>query len=317
MQLVAREFNVSETAFLVRRRGRRPAAAAAGQGQPALMQLDAGGGLKPVRRLVPPPPGNEFDLCWFTPETEVDLCGHATLAAAHLLFSSGIVDGDVVHFHTKSGILTADRITEADDLASSSTAAADEGGGGAGDGSSAPSTSVARRPSGRGVLELDSPADHAQAIAETEWGPVRDALGCEDVAFVGRSSFDLLVELPTADAVLQARPDFVKVKELGGRGVCITARARDGNGHDIVSSFFAPRCGIDEDPVTGSVHCTLATYWAEKLGKDELRAFQASARGGCLMLHYLREAERVKLRGSAVMVMAGVLLNTTAKDVEP
>eukprot|EP00850_Spirogloea_muscicola_P013441 SM000091S24599 [mRNA] locus=s91:215285:217296:- [translate_table: standard] len=311
MQLVAREFNVSETAFLVRHRGRRPAAAA---GQPALIQPDAGGGLKPVRRLVPPPAGNEFDLRWFTPETEVDLCGHATLAAAHLLFSSGIVDGDVVHFHTKSGVLTADRITEADDSASSSDAAVDVGG--AGDGSSAPSTSVARRPSGRGVLELDFPADHAQAIAETEWGPICDALGCEDVAFVGRSSFDLLVELPTADAVVQARPDFVKVKELGGRGVCITAHARNGDGHDIVSRFFAPQCGINEDPVTGSVHCTLATYWAEKLGKDELRAFQASARGGCLTLRYLREAGRVKLRGSAVMVMAGVLLNTTAKDVE-
>ena len=224
---VAREMNLAETAFLVPRR-------------------------------------DGYDLRWFTPSVEVDLCGHATLASAHVLWEDGhLKPGAQARFHTKSGLLTADRQDS--------------------------------------WIELDFPATPA-AGAEP---PPRlvEALGAKP-RFVGRSKFDYLVELENEATVRALDPDLGKIARVPARGVIVTARADIGK-YDFVSRFFAPQSGVPEDPVTGSAHCALAPYWGAKLGKSELMAYQASARGGELRLRLV--GERVRLGGQAVTVLRGEL----------
>ena len=203
MQDVAREMNLAETAFLVRR--------------------DDG-----------------YDLRWFTPAVEVDLCGHATLASAHVLWeNSDLATGAQARFHTKSGLVTADR---------------------------------------RGAwIELDFPATPA-APAPPPHGLI-EALGAQP-RFVGRSRFDYLVEVDSESIVRGLDPDLGALSRVEARGVIVTSRADGKGQHDFVSRFFAPRAGVPEDPVTGSAHCALAPYWSAKLGKSELVGYQASARGG-------------------------------------
>jgi PhzF family phenazine biosynthesis protein len=203
MQNVGREMNLSETAFLYRR--------------------DDG-----------------FNLRWFTPAVEVELCGHATLASAHVLFTEGYLRaGDEARFHTKSGLLTAEKRND--------------------------------------WLELDFPAT---APKEAEAPPgLLEALGVAETAYVGKTRFDYLVEAAGEEVVRDIKPDARRLGELNVRGVMVTARAASGE-HDFVSRFFAPGAGIDEDPVTGSAHCALGPYWGAKLGCEEMVAFQASPRGG-------------------------------------
>ena len=203
MQNVGREMNLSETALLYR--------------------ADDG-----------------FNLRWFTPTVEVELCGHATLASAHVLFTEGYLRADdEARFHTKSGLLTATRAGE--------------------------------------WLELDFPATAAK---EAEAPPgLLEALGVAEASYVGKTRFDYLVEAAGEEAVRGIEPDPRRLRELNVRGVMVTARAA-ADEHDFVSRFFAPGAGIDEDPVTGSAHCALGPYWGAKLGCEEMVAFQASARGG-------------------------------------
>jgi PhzF family phenazine biosynthesis protein len=228
MQLVASEMNLAETAFLVRR--------------------DDG-----------------FDLRWFTPAVEVDLCGHATLASAHVLWEEHhLPPGETARFHTRSGLLTA-----------------------------------ARRD---GLIWLDFPATPAEA------SPAPDGLAATLGArpgFVGRTRFDLLVELESEAVVRGLAPDLGRLARLPVRGVIVTARASSA-GQDFVSRFFAPASGIPEDPVTGSAHCALAPFWADRLGRNDLQGYQASARGG--MVRTRLAGDRVQLGGKAVTVMTGVLL---------
>ena len=204
MQKVAREMNLAETAFLVRRR-------------------------------------DGFDLRWFTPGVEVDLCGHATLASAHVLWEEGhLKPAEMARFHTRSGVLTASRQA--------------------------------------GLIWLDFPATPAQAAptpSELERGLGEGA----NIKYVGRTPFDYLVELGSEAEVRSLSPDLGALTQLGGRGVIVTARSTNGS-HDFVSRFFAPAAGVPEDPVTGSAHCGLGPFWATRLGKDELVGYQASARGG-------------------------------------
>jgi PhzF family phenazine biosynthesis protein len=185
-----------------------------------------------------------YDLRWFTPTCEVDLCGHATLASAHVLWETGrLAPGDIARFHTRSGWLTA-----------------------------------AQRD---GLIELDfpaTPADPAPAFA----GSLAEAVRAP-VEWAGRSRFDLVARLANADAVRRANPDFARVAVLPCRGVIVTAAGDDGE-HDFVSRFFGPQSGIDEDPVTGSAHCALAPYWAGVLGRDTLVGYQASPRGGTVRM---------------------------------
>lgn len=228
MQHVAREMNLSETAFVH-------------------------------------PEGKGFRLRWFTPAVEVELCGHATLATAHVLYETGRLPQDVVaRFETLSGALTARRAD--------------------------------------GWIELDFPLTRAEAADPPDG--LCAALGV-DPLFVGRSRFDYLVAVDSADVVRDLDPDFTALKRQQVRGVMVTAPGAWGD-YDFVSRFFAPAVGIDEDPVTGSAHCALAPYWAQKLGKKALSAYQASQRGGELRLRV--DGERVFIGGQAVTVMRGMLV---------
>jgi predicted PhzF superfamily epimerase YddE/YHI9 len=137
------------------------------------------------------------------------------------------------------------------------------------------------------------------------------ALGADgaEPVFVGRSKFDYLLELPSEEAVRSADPDHRRLASLPVRGVIVTARSLSQNTvqqFDFVSRFFAPGSGVDEDPVTGSAHCTLGPYWAPRLGKDEMLAYQASARGGVVRVRVV--GDRVKLGGQAVTVLRGRLV---------
>lgn len=206
------------------------------------------------------PEGNGWRLRWFTPSREVDLCGHATLATAHVLFERLGVESDTVSFESRSGMLHARR--------------------------------------GDNGITLDFPAKRAApCVAPPE---LATALGTEAVECL--RGVDHVVVLENEEAVRAVAPDFRLLSEVDARGVIVTAR---GDGADFVSRFFAPRVGIDEDPVTGSAHCTLAPYWAEKLGKNQLDARQVSARGG--KLRCVVAGERVYLTGRAVLYLEGTI----------
>jgi len=204
MQDVAAEMNLSETAFLL------------------------------------PSTDSNFSLRWFTPATEVALCGHATLASAHALWEEGMLGAtDIARFHTKSGLLTAERKGDR--------------------------------------IELDFPATREEA-ADAPDG-LLSSLGVTDPVYVGRNKFDYLVELQSEELVRSLEPDHAQLRQIPVRGVIVTSRA-SGTDADFVSRFFAPGSGIDEDPVTGSAHCCLTPYWSSRLGKEEMTGYQASRRGG-------------------------------------
>ncbi len=230
---VAREMNLSETAFL--RQG-----------------------------------GDAWSLRWFTPKVEVDLCGHATLASAHVLWESGLADsGSELRFTTKSGTLRAAR-------------------------------------SGL-EIELDFPAEPATPAPPPEG--LLGSLGAAAPRFTGRNRLDFLVELESEEAVRAVRPDFAALAAATrpARGVIVTARS-DSPERDFVSRYFAPSAGIDEDPVTGSAHCCLGPFWAERLGKSNLIGYQASARGGTVGVR-VAGGGRVALIGRAVTVSRGELVD--------
>ena len=211
------------------------------------------------------PEGDGWRLRWFTPEVEVDLCGHATLASAHVLFEQGLVaPGVAARFHTRSGLLTAEH---------------------------------------RGAsIVLDFPATPAE-----EFAPLGDALRALSISpvYSGKTRFDLFYEVATEAGVRALKPDYGLLDQVPYRGVIVTARADAGSSYDFVSRFFAPGCGVPEDPVTGSAHCALGPYWQGKLGKSELVGYQASPRGGTVLVSC--QGERVRLAGTAVTVVRGEL----------
>jgi PhzF family phenazine biosynthesis protein len=226
---VAREMNLSETAFLAAE-------------------------------------GDAWRLRWFTPTVEVDLCGHATLASAHAIWEEGLAGKDAtLRFLTRSGELTA-RL-EGDDIV------------------------------------LDFPAEPAFPLHAPR--ALLDAIGVRRVVAAARNRFDWLLELESAVAVRSLQPDLAALAKLETRGVVVTAPADD-DAHDFVSRWFGPGVGVDEDPVTGSAHCCLGPWWAERLGRTELRGYQASARGGSVGVRMIDG--RVELLGRAVTVLRGRLL---------
>ena len=227
LQNVAAEMNLSETAFLV-------------------------------------PDGPRFALRWFTPAVEVDLCGHATLASACVLWDQKrAAPNQVIEFSTRSGILSARRHGQ--------------------------------------QIELNFPLQPQVEALPPEG--LLAALGVR-ATYIGKN-VDYLVEVQDEQTLRAITPDFRRLAEVDCRGVIVTARST-GESYDFVSRFFAPQSGIDEDPVTGSAHCTLAHYWQQRLGKAELRAFQASERGG--EVDVVIQGDRVLLRGSAVVVTRGQLI---------
>jgi len=231
MQNVAREMNLSETAFLRRE-------------------------------------NSGFSLRWFTPSTEVRLCGHATLASAHVLWEEGYLQEDEeARFHTLSGLLTARRVGN--------------------------------------WIHMDFPAEPTQP--EPAPSDLERLLGVPVLSF-GRSARlgYALAEIGSEREVRRLQPDFARLRALPDiKGLIVTARAST-PGFDFVSRFFAPALGVDEDPVTGSAHCCLGRYWSERLHKLDFQAYQASARGGIVQV--LVERDRVILGGQAVTVMRGEFL---------
>ncbi|QIA66042.1 PhzF family phenazine biosynthesis isomerase [Vibrio astriarenae] len=210
---------------------------------------------------------SDMRLRWFTPEAEVKLCGHGTLAAAHILKQRGQVKaGEEVQFETLSGTLTA-RVNEA-------------------------------------AIELDFPSP----IIDFGLSPSLDLLeqlgiDADKVVSFGRFDSKEFIEVESEETVLNLTPNFDALKQMAGRGVLVTARA-ESRELDFVSRYFAPWVGVNEDPVTGSAYCALTVYWSEKLGKLQLKGYQASARGGYVATESLPNG-RTKLIGSAVTVIEG------------
>ena len=227
MQLLGREMNLSETAFLT-------------------------------------PQGEEWGLRWFTPSTEVKLCGHATLASAHVLWESGLLPRNrPAIFNTLSGVLRATCAGE--------------------------------------CIEMDFPSSKTEAATAPDG--LLAALGAKP-RFIGKTTFDYLLELGSAAEVRSLNPDFRQLAQLPVRGIIVTSRSDDPR-FDFISRFFAPGSGVDEDPVTGSAHCALGPFWQPRLGKAAFAAWQASARGG--RVGVVVRGDRVLLSGTAVTVFRGQL----------
>lgn len=223
MQNVAMEMNLAETAFLY---------------------LD----------------GSDYNLRWFTPEVEVDLCGHATLASAHILWETGILSPESqARFRTRSGLLTAVKKGE--------------------------------------MIVLNFPAIETIESAPSE--NLVAALGIKP-KFSGSGESHWLMELSSEKEIYDVRPDFAAMVRADSKMVIVTSLAST-SGLDIVSRFFAPGVGIDEDPVTGFAHCCLGPFWKDRTGRNEFTAWQASARGGKILVSV--DGDRVRLGGSAVTVL--------------
>jgi predicted PhzF superfamily epimerase YddE/YHI9 len=225
LQNIAMELNLSETAFLVSE-------------------------------------GEDYMLRWFTPSTEVKLCGHATLSAAHILFKEIDVKKGELSFKTlHSGILKV-------------------------------------RDKGESY-EMDFPIDLPRPCDPDQFNVLTDQR--TSLAFEGRE--DLLLILKDSEAVKNCTPDIGKMKLTTYRTIIVSA---PGENYDFVSRVFAPNCGIDEDPVTGSAHTLLTAYWAERLGVTSLSAYQMSKRGG--YLYCTVKGERVLIEGKAVTTIKGEIL---------
>lgn len=232
MQAVASEMNLAETAFLW-------------------------------------PEADGYRLRWFTPTTEVDLCGHATLASAHILWEHHYLPQDnVARFMTRSGLLTAIKGSSAD------------------------------------WITMDFPASRYEAVPPPPH--LLSALGIESAKDVDvfRTDFDYMVVLKSEEKVRSIVSDFAVLKTIPTRGVLVTAAAEQGP-YDFVSRFFAPAAGIDEDPVTGSAHCALGPYWQARLDKNPLVGYQASRRGGVVRVE--TAGPRILLGGQAITVLKGEL----------
>ncbi len=228
MKNVAREMNLSETAFLLAE-------------------------------------GDGYRLRWFTPKVEMDLCGHATLGSAHILWETGRLPlREDARFFTRSGLLTAHR-----------------------DGD---------------WICLDFPAAPARPVPEPPGLSRALGIGARQIAMTDLEY--VVFEVETEAQVRAVSPDFGLLKEVPMHGAIVTSRA-DTAGFDFVSRFFAPRLGVNEDPVTGSSHCALGPYWGTKLGKTGMLAYQASERGGVMQVAL--NGSRVLLSGQAVTTIHGEL----------
>ncbi len=211
-----------------------------------------------------------FSLRWFTPKTEVNLCGHATIATSEVLFNEIGIQSEQIIYETQSGTLIAKKI--------------DNG------------------------IALNFPIDEPLEISLSN--DILEAMGIDSYenAIIGKNTKKLVIHLKTESEVLKLTPNFEKLKHLEfkvdvkGIGVTCSGNAK----YDFISRYFNPWAGVNEDPVTGSVHTLLASYWSRLLNKDKLKAYQASDRGGEITLNVLPE-NRVELIGQAVIVLKGEL----------
>lgn len=205
------------------------------------------------------PQGNDFELRWFTPEVEIDLCGHATLATAHILFTILGYERDVINFHTlKAGTLSV------------------------------------RRSGDKYMLDFPSRIPEAVQVPPG----LLEAIGGNPVEVLRSRDYFLVYEKESD--VVSLSPDFFALSQIDSIGFIATA---PGDNSDFVSRFFAPSAGINEDPVTGSAHCNLIPYWANRLGKENMHAYQVSARRGELWCQL--KGDRVLMSGRAVTYLKG------------
>lgn len=228
MVSVAAEMNLSETAFLIQK-------------------------------------GEKYHLRWFTPKVEVELCGHATLASAHILWEQGFLEkGEPAVFETLSEELSAKKVDN--------------------------------------WIEMDFPGFSSKKVKLNQ--SILDSLGGSPLQALEIGE-NLMLEYSDPEEISDLNPDMLQVGELPYQGVIVTSRS-DGQPYDFVSRYFAPQVGINEDPVTGSAHSCLAPFWSARLGKDELTAYQASARGGEIRMRIA--GDRVRIRGQAKTIFSGELL---------
>ncbi len=211
----------------------------------------------------------QYDIRWFTPVTEVELCGHATLAAAHALWHELKIAHEEIHFNSLSGILKASRTQH--------------------------------------EITLDFPAYTHTPIAMPDH--LATALGLTPIA-VHQAHDDWIIELAHFSDVVNLNPDINLLNQIDCRGIIVTASGENHEKYDFVSRFFAPKVGVSEDPVTGSAHCKLAPYWAKRLNKNSMIAYQASKRGGVVKVRVAHD--RVYLTGEAVTVIQGNLRSIDA-----
>jgi len=222
MQKIALENNLSETAFII-------------------------------------PEGQGYHVRWFTPAVEVDLCGHATLATAHIVFTELGYAGKAVAFNSKSGLLT---VSKKEDL-----------------------------------YTMNFPTD---TIQEVEIPTImEESFGIKPIKFF-KGKDDYMAIFENQEVIENLQPDFSKLAQFKARGVIATA---PGNSFDFISRCFYPAAGINEDPVTGSAHTTMIPYWAKSLKKDNLSAYQLSARGGAVQCKFY--GDRVDLGGKAITYLKG------------
>ncbi|KAK1558616.1 hypothetical protein Q3G72_004617 [Acer saccharum] len=258
LQAVAREFNISETCYLT--------------------------------RITHSHSNPRFRLRWFTPVAEVELCGHATLAAAHTLFSKDLVNSNIIEFVTLSGILTAKRVPDIKGNLQNGESEEEE--------------------EESYFIELDFPT-----VPTTDFNFVHElslfqkALNCSSIIDCKRTASDnIFVVLPSAKSVTEIQPQIDEILKCPGKGIIVSGAASPESGFDFYSRYFCPKFGINEDPVCGSAHCSLAFYWSQKLGKSDFVAYAASPRSGILNINIDEHKQRVLLRGKAVSVMEGSLL---------
>ncbi|MFB1630913.1 PhzF family phenazine biosynthesis protein [Pseudomonas sp. AP-1] len=205
--------------------------------------------------------GETYDLRWFTPAVEVDLCGHATLASAYVLFEELGEQAQVLRFNTRSGELRVSRGAD-------------------------------------GLLAMDFPARQPVAV-DTPAGLLQ-ALGLNVAGQLYRSD-DFVLMIDDASLLEPLKPDFVALSAFDVRGIAVTA---PGRGYDFVTRWFGPRVGVNEDPVTGSAHTSLAPLWAERLGKTSLSCEQGGARKGQLHCEVPGNG-RVIISGRAALYLKG------------
>jgi len=210
----------------------------------------------------------QYDLRWFTPGAEVDLCGHATLASAHVLWSTDrVAEDQAITFHTRSGPLMIRRNGAWIDM---------------------------NFPAQPAAAQVTEPQTQALVNMALDYEPIE----------IHRNQHDHLVLLRDARQLRAMEPDFDALAALEGRGVIVTAPSDDER-YDFFSRYFAPKLRVAEDPVTGSTHCFLGPYWSKKLNKTEMSAYQISNRGGALRLNI--DEDRVHIAGQAVTVFEGVI----------
>lgn len=209
--------------------------------------------------------GNDlFHLRWFSKVKEVELCGHATLAAAHILWQEGIAKTDLITFQTLSGSL---QVTKSD-----------------------------------AGITMNFPIKHVTPCADC-WG-LHSIINCSPL-FVGKVDRDIFVEIDPSH-IRDLTVNLPTLQALDCRALIVTAKGDEKDGHDFICRLFAPSMGIPEDAVSAASHCKLASYWQKKTGKTLFRSYQASPRGGEVVMAI--EGERVLLTGHAVTVMKGVWL---------